>query len=433
MSDQRAVNEHYLDRLVEAAQTRRVEATEDILSGSGVKLVAKGSQIDARTRDRLLQHKLHRPLEACTRVTGGVASLPMDEVAGQLIKRHALLSSLCDAGRATAIETAFSELRLSSPLESLLTLYADQGPHKLEHAIGVSLVAAALMLEVAPAVPLASLLTAGLMHDIGELYIDPTMLARGSLITVDQWKHIAVHPVAAASLLAELPGGGPAVALPVLQHHERLDGFGYPSGLRQGQISLPGQVLALAEMLTGVIESGRNPAQHVAVMLKLMGAEFDRRLLDHVSRASKTCTSPEDAEEPAPADSLLPQAATLSDQLEALQRVHAQMTLTRPVRSPALDELLAKLLERHERLTQTLSSAGLNPGLAASIGDHLGPLSAPMRHEMSVVLRELQWRLRELHRQLLWRAERLEGAERERLRAVVAQILEPVLTPPARA
>lgn len=81
MSEKLAVNEHYLNRLVEAGETRGVEATEDIVSGTGIKLVAKGAAIDARTRDRLLQHKLLRPLEQSTRVVGGVASRPMDEVA----------------------------------------------------------------------------------------------------------------------------------------------------------------------------------------------------------------------------------------------------------------------------------------------------------------------------------------------------------------
>ncbi len=423
------VNEHYLNRLVEAGETRGVEATEDIVSGTGVKLVAKGSAIDARTRDRLLQHKLLRPLEMSTRVVGGVATRPMDEVARSLIHRHSLLASLCDEGRAQQIEDAFTSLRLTVSLESLLTLYADQSPRKLEHAVGVSLIAAALMLNVEPTRPLQPMLVAGLMHDIGELYIDPAILAPGSRITPDQWKHVAVHPVIAANLLNDLPGAGPAIAQAVLHHHERLDGFGYPLALRNDAIPLPGQVLGLAEALTGVIESGRDPGRHAGVMLKLMGHEFDRRLLDRVSRASKAGATNELAEEPGTEDGLLDQAATLATQLQALLRLHEQ--LATPKHSATLNELLDKLQERQKRLSQTLSSAGLNLGCDIAARSYLGGLDAPVRYEIAVVLRELTWRLRELHRELMWRSEKLGAAEREQLRKAVAQHLEPAAQEPA--
>jgi HD-GYP domain-containing protein (c-di-GMP phosphodiesterase class II) len=433
MSDRLVVNEHYLNRLVEAGETRGVEATEDIVSGTGVKLVAKGAAIDARTRERLLQHKLLKPLEIVTRVVGGVATRPMDEVARMLIHRHSLLASLCEEGRAREIEGAFTSLRLTVSLESLLTLYADQAPHKLEHAVSVSLIAAALMLEVEPTRPLLPMLVAGLMHDIGELYIDPAILAPGSRMTPDQWKHVAVHPVVAASLLAELPGAGIAVAQAVLHHHERLDGFGYPRAVRQDAIPLSGQVLGLAEALTGVIESGRDAGRRAGVMLKLMGHEFDRRLLDRVSRASKGESAAEAAEEPASEEGLLAKAAALSTQLQALLRIHGQLATLK--RSTALNELLDKVQERQKRLGQTLSSAGLNLS-GGAMPDYLGPLDAPVRYEISVVLRELEWRVRELNRELLWRSERLDSAERDLLCQAVAQHLEPALSgtaPPAAA
>lgn len=427
MSEKLAVNEHYLNRLVEAGETRGVEATEDIVSGTGIKLVAKGTAIDARTRDRLLQHKLLRPLELSTRVVGGVASRPMDEVARTLIHRHALLAQLCDEGRAAEIEAAFTSLRLTVSLESLLTLYADQAPDKLEHAVCVSLIAAALMLNVEPTRPLQPILVAGLMHDIGELYIDPAILAPGLVITPEQWKLVAVHPVVAANLLGELPGAGPLVAQAVLHHHERLDGFGYPRGLRGDALPLSGQVLGLAEVIAGVIDSGQDAGHHAGVVLKLMGQEFDRRLLDRVSRASKAGSAAEPAEDVAD-DGLLEQAATLTGRLQALLNVHEQMSTTQ--QSPALGELLAKVQERQKRLSQTLSSAGLHLGGDVGTRSYLGTLDAPVRYEISVVLREVQWRLRELHGELVWRAERLGPAEQQRLRAALVQHLEPGLTAP---
>lgn len=412
MSERLAVNEHYLDRLVEAAAQRGVEATEDIVSGSGVKLVAKGAAIDARTRERLLQHKLLKPLEMCTRIVGGVGSRPMDEMARSLIHRHALLAGLCSGGCAEVIERAFMSLRLSPPLESLLTLYADQAPHKLEHAVSVSLMAGALMLTVEPTRALEPLLVAGLLHDVGELYIDPAILALGDTLSTAQWKHVAVHPVLAANLLTSLPGAGPTVAQAVLHHHERMDGSGYPRSLRGEEVPLSGQVLGLAETLAAIIEAGGDAGRHASVMLKLMGREFDRRLLDRVSCATPPgALAPLDAAATPRGAELHLQAADMTSRLLALQGLPG--TLDGEHCSMPMAELLDRAQERQHGLLQTLFSAGLDQAPDALPDDDDGPAALQARYEAAIVLDALDARLQGLQRDLVWRAERLDAAERE--------------------
>ena len=56
-----------------SAAAHQVEVTEDIVSGNGVKLLAKGARVDANTHERLLRHKLSRPLEACLGIADGVS------------------------------------------------------------------------------------------------------------------------------------------------------------------------------------------------------------------------------------------------------------------------------------------------------------------------------------------------------------------------
>jgi hypothetical protein len=167
-------------------------------------------------------------------------------------------------------------------------------------------------------------------------------------------------------------------------------------------------------------------------MLKLMGHDFDRRLLDRVARVSKASATDSPPANVPTADSLLATAATLAAQLQALQRVHQQLSEQTPGRSSKLSELLDKLLERQTRLSQILCSAGLNltggdaPG--EGLADYLaGPMDTPLRYEISVVLRELEFRLRELHRELLWRSEQLGAAEAARLREVVLRCFDQAL------
>ena len=53
-----------------------------------------------------------------------------------------------------------------------------------------------------------------------------------------------------------MPGAGPRIAGVVMAHHERLDGFGYPQGTLGASLSMAGQMVAVAEMLMGLMESG---------------------------------------------------------------------------------------------------------------------------------------------------------------------------------
>ena len=92
MSD---VNPHYLDHVVKLSETSDIEASEDIVSGTGMKLLAKGAKIDARARERLLEFRLTKPLENMMRVVGGTDPTAFHPIAEQLLARHALLRGIC--------------------------------------------------------------------------------------------------------------------------------------------------------------------------------------------------------------------------------------------------------------------------------------------------------------------------------------------------
>lgn len=410
MSDRLAVNEHYLGHLVETGQTRGIEATEDILSGSGVKLVAKGAAIDARTRDRLLQHKLLKPLEACTRVVAGVSTRPMDVIADRLMHEHALLASLCRAEQAAAVLQGFRRLQLSPQLDTLLSVYADSGPTKLAHAVGVSLIAGALQLTLNPHGQLAPVMLAGLMHDIGELYIDPAILRQTGRLAPEQWRHIVAHPVIAAGLLRDLPGASAEVADAVLHHHERLDGLGFPAGVGGPRLSSAAQILAMAELVMETLEAGHRPDLLAAVRLKLMHAQFDRPLLDCVGRCCRDVLRQSPG--PSPADrahgdtgeaDLHLRVTGLSTRLAAQQAFQARWALR--AQEVSLADLLRRLERRLQGVHQAFASAGLGEALAQLA------LEPDEVQEIAAIVSELEGRLNELEYDLHWRAAQLPPRE----------------------
>jgi len=424
MSEAVEVNHHYLDRVVALSEDSGVEASEDIMSGNGMKLLAKGARIDARARDRLLEHKLSKPLESMMRVVEGVGSRKIDRVAEALLERHPLLSRLCGEATGKLLTTSLRDLILTPQVDSLLSIYAAQGQAKLEHAVGIALISAAMANQISGGPPIDLMLSAGLLHDVGELYIDPAILAAGAKLTPQQWKHVAAHPIVGARVLKDMPGAGAKVANAVLHHHERLDGFGYPGGLRTDALPLPGQVLAMAEMLMGLMEAGQHHAERAAVAVKLIPGEFNRALLDKVATAAHAEARSQPVQDDpalvATVEELAERVTAVYGALQRFRQSREMLASKMPKASASLRGLLEHAVERCQRISLAFSSTGLDSHKPDALSAQLVELDGPVRLEVSIVLRELQWRLRELQREVTMRSEQFSPAEA----AVVKQFVE---------
>ena len=409
MSEPSGVNPHYLDRVVAVAETAGVEATEDIISGSGLKLLAKGARIDAHTRERLLQHKLRKPLESSLRVVEAAGRRPtIDRVAAALIERYPLLGALCRE-HAAVLLPLLKQLPLSTSVTSMLSVFAEQGDRKHDHAVGVALLAGALAqgLPEGRGAGLQHLIVGGLVHDAGELYIDPAILQSPVRLNTEQWRHVAAHPVIAARVLREMPGAGPAVADAVLCHHERLDGFGYPRGLAGATLPMPGQLLAAAEMLMGIIEADRGAGEQASVALKLIPGEFNRHVMDRVTRVAAGLHASDEAAAarlPMGLDDLARRAGTLGATMHQLLDLRADIEARTAKRSPAVRALMAQALERCRCIRLAFSSTGLDMHDPGSLREHLAQMDPRVQFEISIVIREIEWRLREIKREARVRA-----------------------------
>ena len=89
--------------------------------------------------------------------------------------------------------------------------------------------------------------TAGLLHDIGRFALPDRVMERHGTLTQDDWELINEHPELGADLLRDLGVYGP-VAQIVRAHHERVDGRGYPDGLKGDEIPQIARIVAVAEV-----------------------------------------------------------------------------------------------------------------------------------------------------------------------------------------
>jgi HD-GYP domain-containing protein (c-di-GMP phosphodiesterase class II) len=97
-----------------------------------------------------------------------------------------------------------------------------------------------------PTDTLRTLARAGLLHDVGKIGISDAILNKPGPLDADEWTSIKRHPGLGQEILARVPSLRREAEI-VIAHHERIDGSGYPRGLRGEQIPLEARIVAVAD------------------------------------------------------------------------------------------------------------------------------------------------------------------------------------------
>jgi hypothetical protein len=136
---------------------------------------------------------------------------------------------------------------------------------------------------------LRGLAVAALLHDIGKLQVPDTIIAKAGPLTPAEFAVIKRHPGDGAALLEHI--GGFADEIPLVRgHHERLDGSGYPDGLRGGELSLELRILGVCDVydaLTSerVYRRAYDQSRALAILAQGCGSSFDADVLAALARA----------------------------------------------------------------------------------------------------------------------------------------------------
>lgn len=90
--------------------------------------------------------------------------------------------------------------------------------------------------------------TSGLLHDIGKCNIPDEILNKPAPLDPEEYKVIKTHATLGYVLVKEIPNVDENILMGVLQHHERMDGTGYPNGLKGKEINLIARIVAIADV-----------------------------------------------------------------------------------------------------------------------------------------------------------------------------------------
>jgi putative nucleotidyltransferase with HDIG domain len=126
--------------------------------------------------------------------------------------------------------------------------------------------------------------TAALLHDIGKFIFPDRILKAAVPVEPEDWDIIRCHPLEGARLLEGVAGYGPVAEL-VLAHHERLDGSGYPHGLKSDETPLLSKIIAIADTYDAMTarDSYRTPMssdEAIEELRRLAGEKLDAYFVD---------------------------------------------------------------------------------------------------------------------------------------------------------
>lgn len=388
----------FLQAVSDLGRTRQVVTSQPIFNAQGIKLLEGGAAVDQGLYDRLVSHRLSRPLDECVEAEPSIDAKVLRTAALAAIEQWPFFARMAPAGRTREIVLeAIAAVPLSKPVGLHLMLARDTRPALFAHSILMALLCAHLAREGGASLhDVGEAAAAGLLHDMGMLHIDPDLLDSDERLTGDRLKPVYVHPLTSSMLIGRFPEYSKDIVRAIVEHHERLDGSGYPRGLAGNAISPLGRVLSLAEVVSAMFDGDRqHPEQRVSLLLRMSPRRYDAALVPSIHRLLRAAPPPE-AGAGGPPERSIERLLRLSDELGRWREMSEPLaqSLDRPHAA-----LLQSVNEQNELLQRMLYEAGITREQLGALGGDLGD-DAAVGVELWALAEELLWQLHAAANQL---------------------------------
>lgn len=167
-----------------------------------------------------------------------------------------------------------------------LTRIKDRDDYTAQHSINSAILALGLAhaLEWPPdMIEKAGL--AALLHDVGNVDTDASILNKPDLLTEEEYRHVKTHTLKGYEMLSTRDELDPVVALAALEHHERTDGKGYPYGKSIGDINQISRLVSVVDVYDAVTSQrsyrpARSHHDALGVLWRGRSHKFDRKMVE---------------------------------------------------------------------------------------------------------------------------------------------------------
>ncbi|MFH2069422.1 MAG: HD domain-containing phosphohydrolase [Candidatus Omnitrophota bacterium] len=145
------------------------------------------------------------------------------------------------------------KISLEKIVFALVSIVEYGDPFTAIHQSQVTRLACEMAKEInLPAEQITGLRVGGILHDIGKIRIPPEILLNLKPLNKVEMNMIQSHPQLGYDILSEVEFPWPVKQI-VLQHHERMDGSGYPKGLFGEAIILETQIISVADVMEAIV------------------------------------------------------------------------------------------------------------------------------------------------------------------------------------
>lgn len=243
------IHKGYLKHVIAFAQQNDVTISEDICNEHGAVIIPKGRKLDPELTDKIANYTLKVPLEQCIALKRNFDGAALFHGYEQVFAHY------------PDIKLFHQHWELQQPLKRAchyyhgfpllvqkLTILKASIPHLFKQAIYSAYISLAIAKQLgAPEEECSAAFLAGLIHDIGILHLDADLANTEGEYTPEQWHAMQRHTIIGYDILLEVEHIPNVIAKAVLEHHERVDGSGYPFAKKGLELSVMGQIVGMAD------------------------------------------------------------------------------------------------------------------------------------------------------------------------------------------
>ena len=248
----------YLSNLQDKAS---VIATEDILSDKGMLIAKSGVELNGNAYENILKFKLLKPLEDSIAISNQLNAKSIYNHIIQFIARDPCIQSIDNKlGEKSVLQRCCLQAEKYNLLMQKLTVLNMEVPEVFNQTVLAAYLAYICALtDRLNQEDINHYFLAGLSHDIGFLHIDRNILLKKETLTAQEWRKIQAHPVIGYEILKRMEKFPKIVSQAVLEHHENLDGTGYPRAKTSKDLGSLGQVISLIDNVIAIYNKKFKP------------------------------------------------------------------------------------------------------------------------------------------------------------------------------
>ncbi len=385
-------NSHFVKAVTDVAEQREVVASEDIYASNGMKLVSSGTRLTGKFYERLIEHKLLKPIEQSLSMADALDCASLVRLGYEEARRVPSLAPLLEHSESLArLQLVFGDLQLPASLKLKISVMQEDRPQLFQHGLVTAMISTVLGIRgKLPRKELQTLALASIFHDVGELCIDPAILRPEHRLTSEERRHLYTHPITGYLMLRDFPDIPQGTANAVLQHHERLDGSGDPYRSSGKQIAKVSRYLAVAEVAATLL--ARDGAdKRINMKLRLNRKKYDAQAIALICQLFSDSKLP-------PAQP--PEEVVMMTRLAQAGKLFEDWIVLRKTLTPADVSAVPFLVERVDGLRMMLLETGFDPCRLEDALTMTGSDDPEIVMEHTVLIDELEWQFRALSREV---------------------------------